>query len=461
MANRYIRHGASYCGDGTSPELAASNGGVGAWNNINVFSGSAPAYGTLPAGTTVFIRSKDVSGGAVGITSGSEVNLGSPAATADNQINWVIDGGTVWSGISGVVTVAHTASAWMNLRAFNNFITEVDSALTLKIAFEATGGIFAWINKCYTKGLCIDFSATPNGAPLNIFEEGTHDNLKLIVRKMGINPPIYLQSNSTVVNLYNPTILLNEVSLNTSVFYTTGNGAEIRVYGGSISGPGATSGVRVFKSSVGGFMSHGLVYPKAMALSSADFMPNMEMLCFATGADGRLGTDFFDPFFSYTSRADLNPPTLNASFGDSANSGWSWKVHPYNVSVRKPAKLTTSKLYTQAASSKTVTQEFLWPSTLAVPSSDAVWMVIEYTNTSGVKVTQSTRSLIPGSVASSTAGWSAATWGAASFGKYKLSLTTASAIKQDTEVMVTFFCTTKAASNDDILFVCPDPTFSS
>lgn len=62
MANKYIIHGATFNGDGTSSAEATSNGGVGAWNTITYFEGTAPAYGTLAAGDVVYIRSKDAGG---------------------------------------------------------------------------------------------------------------------------------------------------------------------------------------------------------------------------------------------------------------------------------------------------------------------------------------------------------------------------------------------------------------
>ena len=58
MANKYLIEGATYCGDGTASNEAASAGAAGAWNNINVLEGTAPAYGTLAAGDIVYIRSK-------------------------------------------------------------------------------------------------------------------------------------------------------------------------------------------------------------------------------------------------------------------------------------------------------------------------------------------------------------------------------------------------------------------
>lgn len=62
MANKYLIHGATYCGDGTASNEAASAGAVGAWNDINVLEGTAPAQGSLAAGDVVYIRSKTSAG---------------------------------------------------------------------------------------------------------------------------------------------------------------------------------------------------------------------------------------------------------------------------------------------------------------------------------------------------------------------------------------------------------------
>ena len=100
MANKYIIHGATYCGDGTSSAVASSNGGVGAWNDINVFEGTAPAYGTAPAaGDVVYIRSKTSAGADITRTLAATATLGSASATLASPITWVLDNGSVWSGV--------------------------------------------------------------------------------------------------------------------------------------------------------------------------------------------------------------------------------------------------------------------------------------------------------------------------------------------------------------------------
>ena len=84
MANKYLIHGATYNGNGTSSAEATVDGGVGAWNSLNVFDAiGTPNYGggSLLAGDTVFIRSKDASGNNLVRTLSATATLGSAAAT--------------------------------------------------------------------------------------------------------------------------------------------------------------------------------------------------------------------------------------------------------------------------------------------------------------------------------------------------------------------------------------------
>ena len=91
MANKYIIHGATYCGDGTASNAAASAGAAGAWNDINVFEGTAPAYGTAPAaGDVVYIRSKTNAGADITRTLTGDITIGSANATITKSITVLI-----------------------------------------------------------------------------------------------------------------------------------------------------------------------------------------------------------------------------------------------------------------------------------------------------------------------------------------------------------------------------------
>lgn len=467
MANKYIRHGETFCGDGTTSAAATSNGGVGAWNNINVFTGTAPAYGALAAGDDVYVRSKDVSGNNITATSASAINVGSSAAAEANPISWIIDDGAIWSGISGVVTVSTSAGfATITGRAYNNLI-----ASNYNLVFSSTitsygNGEFFTATNCVTKDIKIDTSANNAAGSTGStqrFWGGTHINpwikqgavtfavvgvgreydTVLISPKIEIIGPLYTAATSTAVF-----DLLDTIS------------TRFSVYGGEIIT--SATGLSLVKTATysSNIDFYGLKYPSIMTVSNAALFGH-KISVSANGIDGALGNTYFDYFYTYSSRFDGYYPTLNAQLELSAATPWSYSIYPYRTTKLQPAKVSVSKLWTQAAAVKTITMELLWPSSMTAPKSSEVWMTVQYTdNATGNKVTQTTLAYPGAALSSSTAAWSATTYGATLFSKLKLAITTQSSIKQDTEVMVTFFSTPKSNSANDIIIVCPDVVFS-
>ena len=123
MPNKYIRHGETFNGNGTSPDAATVDGGAGAWNNINVFTNAtAPNYGggALVGGDVVNIRSLDKVGSPIAVSSAIALSLGSTAGTDLLPITWNFDNGVIWPGVSGQVTVTTTAGVAISLRNYNN-----------------------------------------------------------------------------------------------------------------------------------------------------------------------------------------------------------------------------------------------------------------------------------------------------------------------------------------------------
>ena len=131
MANKYLIHGATYCGDGTASNEAASAGAAGAWNNINVFEGTAPAYGTAPvAGDFVYIRSKTSAGADITRTLTADITIGSANATITNPVTWVLDNGAIWSGIDGKLSYQCSGgNCKTTVRSYNAVIAQTQSAL--------------------------------------------------------------------------------------------------------------------------------------------------------------------------------------------------------------------------------------------------------------------------------------------------------------------------------------------
>jgi len=79
-----------------------------------------------------------------------------------------------------------------------------------------------------------------------------------------------------------------------------------------------------------------------------------------------------------------------------------------------------------------------------------------------VKVTQTTQNMAATALTASSETWAPSTaYGPTFFDPYLISLDTASAIKQDTEVIVSLFVTIRSVTTDDVIIVDPDPVLSS
>jgi hypothetical protein len=467
MANKYLIHGAAFNGDGTSSAEATSDGGTGAWNNINIFQGTAPTYGTLAAGDVVFIRSKSAAGADISVTTAVAMSIGSAAATETAPITWVIDPGVVWPGVSGTVRydgtarIAITIRDWNNIKAkdynmvFGNTLTTVTDVGALTLGTGWTEDVECDLSLCS--------SLT---GPFVAYKTSTHFNLYVISngRYQGLFKPAAIKNTLT---LHEPQIELRNASELDAIFNAaTGYSTDpVTIYGGRIFGVGSVSGAPLVNCSgtnVGSFRSFGLAYPREMPLSTVAMMTGDKASAYADGADGQFGSEYFGSNYAFSSRSDNNPPTLNATLETSDSAPWSYRVYPHTTSQSYPAQINVSKTWTQADAARTITQEILWPVTMAAPTKDVVYLVIQYIDaTTGLPKTVSTRDMAGGTLSTSTAAWSATTWGVVTLDKYKLSAVTPTSIKQDTAVIVSLFVAPRSATVNDVLFVDPDPTFSA
>jgi hypothetical protein len=144
MADKYIVSGCSFCGKGDGPLIpteAAHNDAAGyAWgltstdtDAINIFMGAAPKFGTaIAANDTVYIRSKTAAGADVTTTISANTNFGSTLS----NVTWVIDAGTKWADVNGVVTFT-TSSNQMIARASNNYYADAPDGLRFVWTFAA------------------------------------------------------------------------------------------------------------------------------------------------------------------------------------------------------------------------------------------------------------------------------------------------------------------------------------
>lgn len=468
MADKFIIHGATFNGDGTSSAEATSNGGVGAWNNINIFQGTAPTYGTLAGGDVVFIRSKSAAGADISVTTAVALSVGSAAATETAPITWVIDHGVVWPGVSGTVRYDGTARIAITIRDWNN-IKAKDYNMVFGNNLSTVSDVGALtFGTGWTEDVLCDLSAcTDINGPYISYKSSTH--VRLWVRSRRRYRGVFRNGSigQQTLTLYSPEIELLDAGELDGVFCTD-NGLladPVTVYGGRVFGPGAVVGAPLVTGDYnpGAFRGFGLAYPREMPICLTSSMTsNIKQSVYADGADGSFGSEYMDAAYHFTSRSDNNPPTLNASIETSDARPWSYRLYPYASSQARPARLSVSKTWTQAPAAQKITQEILWPVAMGTPSKSAVYMVVQYVDaTTGLPKTLSTRDVEGGPLDSSAAAWSATTWGMVNLAKYKLAIDTPTPIKQDTAVLVTLFVASRSATVNDVLFVDPDPTFSA
>jgi hypothetical protein len=470
MPNKYIIQGATFNGDGTTSDLAASNGGVGAWNTITYFEGTAPAFGTLLAGDVVYIRSKDNTGADITRTLAAAISLGKSGLTT-TPVVWVIDGGTIWAGISGTVTYTRSASYTSTILAFNTIKTDVVDRLVFKCNFASTNAalvvmtngsrlVNAWLDASlltYVNGLYVCHVVANNVST-------TLENCKF-----SLGNKFYAAVANTTN--YGKTLLISpriEVStvFTYPVFQLASLGNTLVIYGGSITGAGATTGQTVFAhgaSGATGVETYGFEYLKTMtpvALPSGS--TDCDAYVRSAGSDSGLGAVRIQKYGTCDSRNDNNYPTLNATFPDSASTPWSWRIYPVNTSQAYMIELPFMKVFADTAAAKTVTLEVLIADSFegaGKVNKGSLWFDVFYIdNTTGLKTYATSLDLTAtANLDTSTAGWSATSWGAVACLKRKIAVTTPTAIKQNTMIVCLLRGWAKSASSGDVIFVDPDP----
>lgn len=466
MANKYLIEGATYCGDGTASNEAASAGAAGAWNNINVLEGTAPAYGTLAAGDIVYIRSKTSAGADITRTLTTTTSLGSSAATTTNWITWVIDNGTIWSGVSGTLTYESPSTYRIDLINYNDYIALTEDALVLKETNTSADNKSLYYVPQYsrTSNVFFDMSANTHyiGSRFSFAANSTLNWSNPHIKVRRHYSDLIALGEMFVSTLYNPRIELLEVESTSGVFSSGVYGGRLNVIGGRIYGAGATSGASVSNmhySSAGVFLM-GTQFPKTMSLVK----PGIAAGAWRTeafGADYGAGSALCEYWGEADSRSDNNPPTLDAYLPFSTDTPWSWKIYPSNTSTSWPFRMPVMKLFTDTASTKTITVNFLLADSITLANKNTMWIEVSYIDaTTGEPRSLSTKGVVGEALETSTANWSATTWGSISLVKRKLSISTPTAIKQDTPINVTLCGSWKSASALDLVFLCPDVSLS-
>lgn len=444
--------------------------GVGAWNNINVFNNIgtvALGGGSLAAGDVVYIRSKDASGNDITITLSSNTTAGLAAATSAAPVTWIIDDGTVWPGVDGIVKYTTSGAYALTLR-INNILASLkqDSLIFESTATSPAASTALVVNNGTIKNAKFDWTAktgtnrsfiTMGASGVLISPHILWGRTETSAGNYGIiSCASYAASNVIVVS---PNIELTNSNATHCVFaFAESGGGQFLVIGGQVSGVGSSTGTlcAVVTSGVSGsYRVIGTQFPKTMAVSANDATSAFAKIeCI--GSDDGLGGVLVGPWGFATSRSDDNPPTLNASLPNSTDTKWSFRLYPKAANTQVPATLQTLKMFQGDAAILTLTQEVLIATSMS-PTNANTWIEVSYVdNTTGALKYVSSRDLSGGSLVASSADWSADYWGAITCNKLKMSVTTPTSVKKDTPIIVSFCTALASVTANDIMFVDPD-----
>jgi hypothetical protein len=148
-----------------------------------------------------------------------------------------------------------------------------------------------------------------------------------------------------------------------------------------------------------------------------------------------------------------NYPYLNATLPD--GRGWSYKIYPKNavksIPVLPPPLV---KLYNLEDATKTLTIEMLLSHDYTGLTNNDIWLTATYVDSSGDHKYLSTKAQTD--LETSTAGWSADYYGSKNYDKYKISITTPTAIKQNTNIVVQLFFAVSPITSTDYMFIDPE-----
>jgi len=478
VANKYIIHLAAYCGDGTSNVEATSTGGVGALNSMIYAEGTPwPAPAVLAASDVVNIRSKDAAGADIMRTLAAATSLGSSVATATNWITWIIDNGSVWPGIDGTITYNHGASNYaVTFRPYNAFYAQTPDALVLySPSTNPTDGPMVTTIGSLVKNAKFDWSAKTGSNSTSISVGGNS-----AVGGLLINPNVvcgivgssvsgvglFHHGTNGCATLINPKITLLAPRVNGQALFNavSGYANPVEVFGGRVSGAGATSSQALIYKASSYTATHALMrfvgfqFPNTMSVHSAgaEFISQAAELDII-GCDNGLGGHYERTWGYVTSRSDNYPPKLSATLPDSVGTNWSWRLFPRAPTLSFPCSLPISAVSQAASGVKTVALNLLVESTFTATKANT-WIDVAYVDTDDVAHVDS--SFILGSAteidSAPLANWSSNSWYLSSFDQRKIEVTTSSAIKQDTAIVVNLRTTLVAANTSQVVFVDPE-----
>ena len=485
MADKYIIHGAQYDGDGTSSAEASADGGVGAWNDITVGVSGTPTHGTAQApGDTVHIKSCDAAGADIDLILTAQV-LFQPGDTVNGSVRYIVDDGTIWAQTGTIKIKVNVDDNCFEVNSVSNGFFYLDGAdrLTLQSGQVSTTNSNCTMNfNGYTivKNVIYIFSDDNDdtGIRKKTIIASSYNQLrfyncvfKKVVANGSYNPYVWQPSYGQIAHFINCRFETSTSDSSDSLFYFSSFAAPVYIDGGSWPVKHADS-IAVYSSVNSGAQATATNFdapPDAMRLpfkttldSNSDSSDNAMILSstmrnrgFGWSKATQYGFAMYDGLGNY--------PYLNAT--TPAGQGWAVRAMASYASADIPFDFVRSQiLYDLASEAKTITLHLAVRDNYSTPQKSAWYLKIEYIDsgdTTRIETSQGT-----GDLDADTLTWSAENgsnqpyYGAQVFDKYKIAITTAHAIKQNTEILVTLMIETPAPDTASFFLVDPYPEIS-
>lgn len=455
MADYYVDTSQTFNGDGTASTSAASDGAVGAANSfIEVMTGTHATIGTLAAGSNVYIRTHDGTSNCEEPMTVSKTIVTN--ATAALPVTFIFDDGTKWAGDSGQFRLYTTAAIKLTLDAYviidagdsddRRFKFEIShTASTVTVNSGVVAGTDSHLNGVELDGsgaAGMIYIATQDGFIMRdiLFKPSvtnpTHNDSGFILGAHGDNYECYnlvvdygtfagtedswvYRDNSTrgayakfvggkILNGNNRAYFIYDMN------YFSERGGAIEVVGFDF----GSSGFSLMKTRKTNKIGVRISYVAPAGAFGFDYIHN------------DIAVDFIDNgSFPYVTGSNLP---------DSGGTGWSYRGYISRSSddLCVVDDFPMQELaYGDTSAQKTATMELLVHDNES-PTKDRVWMEVLYVDNVSGDTKYLTTKATAVALDSSTANWSSTSFGAETFTKYKLSIQTPTAIKQNSTMFV-------------------------
>ena len=442
MTKLFLRHGETFNGDGTSPDAATSNGGVGAFNDLS----------TVWLGIQAGLTSNDD----VYVYTGGNPEMAYGGATNHTCRMIAFDDGTEF-GDSGEFKITHNGNfffpdSWI----VGNRVLRVEQHSTSHAAYGFADAMISGTH-------FVDMHPTQNHT-----YQRRSDIARCVLTDCeftykgyyGLNSSHPLFSNtSTNSYCYLRGITVNWNTTRTCYFWRFASNenfiSNFRVNGDVV------GMVALYCSSRANAVIDGVHLENGVVDFEVDggtgYGGHISISNITVGGIGIYDSYYLGDFFESDTRIALNYPSLSAYSLDDDNSQFSLKVRPFDVT--KYAELVEISKYDTDGGNRNLAMSFLLPDNYTDVIGTDYFMIVEYTDNSNISRT-ATSNVNSDPVKSGVLdNWSATVYGAITFNPYRVEVDGLD-IRPKSVINVKFVTTRAPNNSTEFFFVDPEVQIS-